>query len=1319
MINERTRVNFLIVGYSIFLMGLVVMLGWAWDIAILKSVAPGFPSMKLNTAICFSLLGASFLVIHYKKGHTVLSHILSALVLIIATATISQDIFDYNLGIDELLIRDEVARTTMLAHPGRMATISALSFILVSTAFLFIKSRVRSWRNLSQQLLQVCVGISTVSMLGYLYNIPALYKLSFLSSMALHTSLGFFVLSVTALFINPSLGVVSIFMGQKIGNVMVRTLFPILMVMIFLLGFFAEIAYRKNIVSVDFGIAFLVISFLLVGLFLISRTAQSLNEADRKRTEAESRVREMNKSLEAKVESRTQELEDSLEQLELLTERFRIAASGAKVGIWDFDVVNNILVWDDTMYQLYGVLKEQFSGVFEAWQATVHPEDAEKANSAVQTALETGQELNLEFRVIRNDGAIRYITGRGVVKTDINGRPIRLTGANWDVTGLKEAELALVESTQRNKVFVDQAPSAIAMFDTDMRYIAASNEWKKDYKLEGREIIGKSHYEIFPEIGDDWKTIHQECLSGKINKNDEASFEREDGSVQWIKWEVRPWYLSENKVGGLLMYTADISEAKLREQEKKRMEEVIEETTRVAKIGAWEVDLVKNKVIWSLMTKKIHEVPPDFEPDLETGINFFKEGKSRDTITKVVEEAITNGTPYDVEVLLVTAKGNEVWSRAMGQAEYVNGKCVRLYGIFQDIHQRKIEQIELRNSELQFRDAFEYSAIGMALVSTEGRWINVNPQIPKMLGYKKEELLNKTFQEITHPEDLETDLELVKKVLNGELNTYQMEKRYFHKNGNIVWGLLSVSLLRDVSGEPVHFISQIEDITDRKNVENELRELNHRMTAIFDSGTQVSIIGTDTNGLITYFSKGSETLLGYTSDEMVGVHSPAIVHVKDEVISRSEELTRMLGKKVEGFAVFTEIPRNKKFEAREWTYVRKNGTTFPVQLVVTAIRDEKNEISGFLGIATDITEQKESEEKFKALLESAPDAMVIVNEQGKIVIVNSQTIKLFGYSREELEGQPVELLIPPKYAHHHKKHRDGYFENPMTRPMGEDLELSGMKKNGGEFAIEISLSPIETAEGKLVSAAIRDVTERKAAQRSLEEMAHDLTNRNKQLASFAHITSHNLRAPVSNLNSLLGIYNTLETEEEKSEIFDRFEKVILHLSSTLNELIEALKIKENTDTDRETCVFKELLKKTTEIMTGQIIETSATIRSDFEEIPTIIYNRGYMESIIQNLVGNAIKYRSPERKPEIEIKSFSKDGATCLSISDNGLGINLERHGGKIFGLHKTFHRHAEAKGVGLFITKTQVEAMGGTISVESEVGKGSTFTINFGTSNG
>ncbi|MEQ9414297.1 MAG: PAS domain-containing protein, partial [Cyclobacteriaceae bacterium] len=516
MTNERTRLNFLVVGYSSVLIGLIVVFGWSLDIVILKSVIPGFPSMKLNTALCFILLGVSFLLIQNEKKYTVVRKGLAIVVLMIASVTISQDIFDYNSGIDEMVVRDEMARITDLAMPGRMATISSFCFILVSLTFLFIKSKSRSLRYFSQQLLQICVAISTVAILGYLYNIPALYKLSFLSSRALHTSIGFLILSVAALFINPGVGVINLFMGQKIGNVMARKLFPIMMVMIFMLGFFGEMAYQKNIVSVDFGIALLVISFLLVGLFLISRTALSLNEVDRKRSEAEKKVISINKSLESTVVKRTSELAESLKQVEALSERFKLATGGAKVGIWDFDVANNTIIWDDTMYKLYGVDKRDFSGDYDAWESTIHPDDKLVASAGVTKALQNNEQLvwDAEFRIVRKDKTIRNITARAVITRGDGGMPIRMTGANWDVTELKEAELAVAESTQRNKVFIDQAPSAIAMFDTEMRYIAASNEWKKDYKLEGRKIIGKSHYEIFPEIGDDWKAIHKECLEG-------------------------------------------------------------------------------------------------------------------------------------------------------------------------------------------------------------------------------------------------------------------------------------------------------------------------------------------------------------------------------------------------------------------------------------------------------------------------------------------------------------------------------------------------------------------------------------------------------------------------------------------------------------------------------------------------------------------------------------------------------------------------------------------------------------------------------------
>lgn len=236
----------------------------------------------------------------------------------------------------------------------------------------------------------------------------------------------------------------------------------------------------------------------------------------------------------------------------------------------------------------------------------------------------------------------------------------------------------------------------------------------------------------------------------------------------------------------------------------------------------------------------------------------------------------------------------------------------------------------------------------------------------------------------------------------------------------------------------------------------------------------------------------------------------------------------------------------------------------------------------------------------------------------------------------------------------------------------------------------------------------------KEAKEELETLSNQLGRQNKQLLSFAHITSHNLRAPVSNLNSLLYFYNTSSSEEDKAMIFAKFETVIQHLSTTLEELIETLKIQEDTDIEGEELVFEEVYQKTKEILSGTILETQAQFNTNFNEVTKIHYPRTYLESIFLNLISNALKYRHPERQPLITINSALVDGRKVLRVQDNGLGIDLQKHGHKLFGLRKTFHRHAEAKGLGLFITKTQVEALGGEIKVYSEVNQGTTFEIFF-----
>ena len=379
------------------------------------------------------------------------------------------------------------------------------------------------------------------------------------------------------------------------------------------------------------------------------------------------------------------------------------------------------------------------------------------------------------------------------------------------------------EIKDRSQLFIDQAPSAIAMFDKNMRYLAASHQWLVDYNLEGIDIIGKCHYDVFENINDEWKEIHQACLKGETRKRDEDSFVTNDGSVQWISWDIRPWYTEDEEIGGILMYTADITSIKRKEYLLVRYQGLLEKTNEVASIGTWEVNLKTSEVFWNEVTRDIHEVEDDFVPDFDSAVSFYREGEHKEKMVSSFTNCIEKQETYDVEVELITAKGSPKWVRAVGIPEVENGEVSLVYGIFQDIDEKTRANIRLSLQEEQFRQTFQYAANGMALVGLNGKWLQINKRLIQILGYNRDELSQMTFADITHPDDLAKDLEQLTRLTNGDIDTYQMEKRYYHKKGNIVWCQLSVSMVRNNKGEPSHYVSQINDITKVKEAEEEIR----------------------------------------------------------------------------------------------------------------------------------------------------------------------------------------------------------------------------------------------------------------------------------------------------------------------------------------------------------------------------------------------------------------------------------------------------------------------------------------------------------------
>ena len=884
----------------------------------------------------------------------------------------------------------------------------------------------------------------------------------------------------------------------------------------------------------------------------------------------------------------------------------------------------------------------------------------------------------------------------------------------------RKARKKVEESEEISRLFIEYAPAAMAMFDKEMRYVSVSKQWMKEYDLNGN-VIGKKHYELFPNILERWKEIHSRGMNGAIERSDDDYYVKDDGTPVWLKWDVYPWYKAADEVGGIVIFTENISQRKKAQLAIKESEERFRTMANDAPLFVWETDENLQTTFLNRSGLNYFDLDETIRMD-DISWKKFIHPDDIENVLIVMNDAVKKHQSYTLEMRLKNGiTGEYRWFLDKGTPRYANERFRGFIGTTLDIHDRKEAEKELedkvkqRTSELNqqnillkqqnhlVKNILDSSVDLIAVYDTEVRIVSINQSALNAMKAKEENVVGKHLLDVFP----------------------QMKDSQGYKD-----------LVRAINGETIHNEIYYSLVSNRY-YENSLVPLKDHDDNIY----AVLVMAHDNTELITSAKKLNEAQqiaqMGHWEWEVSTNHltwSDNMYNIYGVDPSKSIDYDK--------FITLVHPDDRANMQANiEFALQHKTFTDFFHRIVTPAgqekimhargevIIDKEKKVLRIVGTGQDVTRQKMTEQELIAtsrkieernqfieqLINSSPDLIAVIDKDLRVINLNKKAQLIYKeYYEEHIIGKKITEIDPPiKGAESHIDVQEAF--------AGKVIIRNKVKSTLSDNYYEHNYVPLFNTSGEVSAVMIisHDITEN---VRQMEELRR-LSESDVQKNNFIAMASHELKTPITSIKGYVQLLlNAFDKDKGKEKQLPPLlvrsslisvDKQITRLTRLISELLDLTKIETGTlELKKENFSLNQLAIETVEDILYTNTKHEINLYHDFQAY--VFADKDRIGQVMINFLTNAIKYSPDNNKIDVFIRQAT-NGQVAFTVKDNGIGIDKEEQ-------EKIFERFYRAKGkeeqtypgfgIGLFIANEFVQKHGGHVSVESEKGKGSVFTF-------